>query len=272
MIIGNNYEGYSHRDFAEEELSSLEKRLEPASPEEFLKWVRESIRVGRQRLQQLEIEHRTLLTKADHATVNLKRLQEFAKFGEKFNLNRIEDVHRQIMHDTNGLGQILVRCNEIITDTTMNQQFVGETLKQKLADRHKKIAVQKELGLRLRDLDRCLERSEAIVKQQKESMENLQRSIRKLLTRLKVKLPPAEREKVDREDKVAQIARRYSVKIAKPTPEDRRVARNLGQIEEVSAPAPAPMELVEESSTVLNLAMLAVGAGLGYLLLHKYVG
>lgn len=267
MIISNNGDGFSSSDFAEQEFESLNRRLEPSNPTEFIKWVAQTVRQQRTKLKALRAKHTALNAKADRASVNLKRLDLITPFGEKFNLDRMKDVHRELLHKTQNIAFTLDRCKSVIDETTANYQFVGESLKKGLTDRHKKIAVQKELGLRLRDLDSSLATCEAAVNEQNTNADNLLRSVRKLLTRLQAELPPSEREQLNKDVMVRQIARRYGKKLQAEKPKKTgkvKVARNLGQF--------ASEELVKPdfaSTTAGKLLMVGAGIALGHLLLTK---
>jgi hypothetical protein len=278
MIIPSNNDGFSSADFYEQESASINKRLQPSNPVEFIKWVAQTVRVQRARLNQITGKHRTLKAKTDRATVNLKRLDFMAPFGERFNLDRIKDMHRELTAKFQGATFTLDRCKSVLDETTANYQFVGESLKKGLTDRHKKIAVQKELGLRLRDLDEALIGCDSVITEQNTNADNLGRAVRKLLTRLKAELPPSDRDSINKEDKVIQIARRYGKTLGPNTPNP---GRNLGHFSATpaeSAPAPDLVPVVDASTlskpafsdTALGKAVL-LGAGLviGRLIISK---
>ena len=69
-----------------------------------------------------------------------------------------------------GVGYTLDRCKRVLEEVTISYQLIGETLKSALADRHKKIGMRKEIGLRLKDIDADFIRCSQAVELQKRQM------------------------------------------------------------------------------------------------------
>ena len=82
MIVPNNKYGLSFRGFSDQEASSLNKRLQPADPIEFLKWISQTLRDHRLTLENLSGKHRSLITKQSNATRALKNLDKLVSFAQ----------------------------------------------------------------------------------------------------------------------------------------------------------------------------------------------
>jgi hypothetical protein len=211
MSISSN--GYSKNgfdgmfgDLKAQEASSLDRRVEPASPEEFIKWARQTLRNQRAIYDNLFKEHAILSRSADIATVGLGRLGSLVKFGNRAQYETIVDLHRNFTFKNKNIGFSLQKCKNSIDDTIMNIQFVGETLAAPLADRHKKIAAQKEMGLRLKDTETAFDRCKAAVNSQKKINSQLSEGIQALMHKSSISLPDQVKETINREDRVKKLA------------------------------------------------------------------
>jgi hypothetical protein len=102
-----------------------------------------------------------------------------------------------------------------LNETTINAQFVGETLNAALADRHKKIAVQKELGLRLRDTDSDFDRCKRAVGGQKTTYKQLSEGIQTLMSKASIKLPAKVKASMNMQDEVAKLAIMHQKSLSK---------------------------------------------------------
>jgi len=249
--------------FAAQEKASLNKRIQPANPTEFLKWVTQTLRDQRSVLDGLSGQYRGLATKQDEATRALKNLDKLTPFGERINLDHMKDMHRNLVHKTRGVSAVLARCKSVIDETTANYQFVGETLKSGLADRHKKIAVQKELGLRLKDIDSEFDRCKGVIVELSSSQDRLSRAVQKLLNKMRISLPPTMRENINKVNKIEAIAEGYGKKLTeeKKTTAERKIDESL-----------AGFTFGEEEEKTTNLKpLLAIAGGvvLGHILITK---
>lgn len=212
-LNGNGYHGNDHHDvlgdLAEQEAAAQNKRLEPPNPAEFLKWVTQTLREHREKYAKLAAAHKKLVKESETATVGLDRLRGIITFKDSFPLEALQDMHRSLDRTNMGIGYTLQKCKKVLDETTTNYQLIGETLKSPLADRHKKIGVRKELGLRLRDIDGDYTRCFQAVAKQKKQMRQLSEGIQKLLNKASISLPPKIRENINREDRVAKLALNY---------------------------------------------------------------
>jgi len=207
MLIRDNSFGQDlHEKLAHQADEALDRRLEPADAVEFIKWVTETLRKHRQTYNDLATEHSKLNEAADSAIIGLKRLEALVKYFDRNELEYLQGLHRTFIHRNRGIGYMVSRCKKVLDETTMNYQLAAETLKQPLADRHKKIGVQKELGLRLRDIDADYERCKNAVGTQKKLHQQLADGIQKLMHSASIKLPPALKEQASKEDQIKQIA------------------------------------------------------------------
>jgi hypothetical protein len=207
MIVPNGFKGYDDLlgELGAQEDEAQKRHLEP-NPVAFLKWIRETLREHRQKYDKLQGEHAKLNKAANVATIGLNRLDKVVRFGDRTNLDYLKDMHRSLQHANNGMGYTLDRCKKILDEVTVHYQLVGETLKSVLADKYKKIAMQKELGLRLRDVDEQFERCFMTVAEQKKRHRQLSAGIQKLMHTASIRMPPKAREAMLKEDRIRKIA------------------------------------------------------------------
>jgi hypothetical protein len=294
MITPNGFKGYDDLlgDLAAQEKAAQKRHLEPASPTEFLKWITQTLREKRKIYSNLMTEHRKLDDASGSVEIGLKRLEGLVRFGDRMSLDYLKDMHRAQHHSHRGVGVVLGRCNRILKETTVQYQLIGETLKGALADKHKKIAMQKELGLRLRDVDDQFARCRRAVESQKVRNRQLATGIQKLMSKASIKMPPKLKEMVIKEDRVKKIAQNLTLNLAKgvdnvnpqPTVEIKGVSGwELGD-EPADVPASAPERQtikraetpaapsVEEGVDVkFAIGATLVGAIAGSLLYHMVV-
>lgn len=206
MIVPNQDFGNPDNDLANQENLARLRTLEPANPVDFLKWVREASRDYNNACQELKQKHVELNYSAELARIGLKRLESLILANQRLTLNNLEDLHRAFTKANEGIGYTLEQCDNTIQDLIINYQMVAESLSSPLADKHKKIGVQKELGLRLRDVDNALKQCKLAVKGQTKLNKQLSESIQLLLSESCVQLPSHVREKITKEDEIARIA------------------------------------------------------------------
>lgn len=206
MIIPNQDFGNPDDDLYNQERLAQNRVLEPADPVEFLKWVRESSRDHNNACQSLKEKHAELCYADNLARIGLKRLESLTLANQRLRLQNVEDLHRSFCKANEGIGYTLEQCDNTIHDLIINYQMVAESLKSPLADRHKKIGIQKELGLRLRDVDDALKQSQVAVKGQAKLNKKLSETIQLLLSESCAQLPAHVREKITKEDEIARIA------------------------------------------------------------------
>jgi len=205
----NSFNGDLLGDLREQEVNAQAKRLEPASPTEFLKWVAETLREHREKYGKLRSAHQKLRKDSEVATVGLKRLESLIIFKDKYDLDHLQRMHETLTQGNAGIDYTLDRCQRVLDETATNYQLIGETLKDQLADRHKKIGMQKELGLRLRDIEEQFDRCFLAVANQKKIVRQLSEGIQKLMHKASIKLPPKVKEDIHREDEIQRVALDY---------------------------------------------------------------
>jgi len=216
MIVSNNFNGGDMLGELADQLHAAEdRRTEAASPADYLRWVSQTLRDQKAVYENLKIEHEKLTNAAELATVGLRRLGTLVKFKDRVSFEHLSDLHRDFTFKNKNIHYTLVKCKQVLDATTMNMQFVGETLNSALADRQKKKAVQKELGLRLRDSDADFARCQKAVAAQKKTHRQLSEALQVLMNKTGIKLPPQVRQTMHREDEVAKIAIRHKKSLEK---------------------------------------------------------
>lgn len=273
MIIRDHLSGDVHEDLAQLSKDSLDRRTEPANPIEFLQWVRETLRLHRQKHDELAVEHKNLVKAADSATIGLKRLEALVQYLKRDELEHLQNMHRTFVHNNRGIGYILERCKKMLDETTTTWQLVGETLVQPLADRHKKKGMQQEIGLRLKDIDAYFERCSDAVNAENNRNRQLAEGIQTLMNAVKIKLPPSMQKQVAMEDQVKQLALDYSISLKKgkdhinPAKATAAEAGKLKQLGEETRPVATPTPTTTPTAskaTSMNYIFggLAIAAGL----------
>jgi hypothetical protein len=215
MIVPNSFNGDMMGDLSDQNRASEDRRTIAASPADFIRWVSQTLRDQKAVYENLKTEHGKLVRASDIATVGLKRLSSLVRFKNTVEFEHLEDLHRDFTFKTKNIGYTLERCKQVLNETTINMQFVGETLNSALADRHKKKAVQKELGLRLRDTDADFGRCQKAVDAQKKINRQLSEGIQNLMNKASIKLPPKLRQDMHREDAVSRIAVKHKKNLEK---------------------------------------------------------
>lgn len=202
-------------DLKEQDKAAVNRRIQPSDPMEVLQWVRQSLREQREKRDRLAAEHSELVKAGDLATVGLGRLGNLVKFDKRVQYEYLVDLHRDFTFKNENISYALDAARNTIDETTLNMQFVGESLLSPLADRHKKIAVQKELGLRLRDTDNSLDRTERDINSQNKTFRQLSEGIQKLMNEASIKLPAKVKETINREDQVKKLAIMHQKNLSK---------------------------------------------------------
>jgi len=163
----------------------------------------------------LTSKNKKLINAAELATVGLKRLGSLVKFDDRVQYEYLIDLHRDFTFLNQNIKYSLDKCGHALRETTTNMQFVGEILNSALADRHKKIAAQKELGLRLKDFDGDFGRCKAVIENQEKLHRQLSEGIQKLMNKASIKLPPSLKQRINREDEVEKIAFKHKKNLEK---------------------------------------------------------
>ncbi len=216
MIVPSNFNGEDMMGELADQLHSAEdRRTEAASPADYLRWVSQTLRDQKAVYDKLKKEHDFLVNAADLATVGIKRLGALVKFKDRVGYEHLADLHRDFTFKNKNITYTLVKCKQVLDETTMNMQFVGETLNSALADRQKKKAVQKELGLRLRDSDADFARCQKAVATQKKTHKQLSEGLQALMNKAGIQLPPKIRQDNHREDEIAKIVIRHRKNLEK---------------------------------------------------------
>lgn len=220
MILPNGFNGHDAMGELNQQREAAQRRhLFPAPAAEYSKWVTETLREHNGKYASLAQEHGKFSHAAERAKISLQRLNSLINIKNKARLDYIQEMHRAFVHRNQSIGYLLDRCRKAIDETSINYPLMAQNLNSPLADRHKKIGMQRELGLRLSDLDRDFKRCEEAVAKQKKEHEQLTNAVQGLMHKAKIKLPPKLKEDLDREDKVKEIALQYRNKLlGKPEP------------------------------------------------------
>ena len=275
-------------DLAQQEKAATHRHLYPAAPADFIKYVAQTLRDHRKTYEVLRAEESKLNEASQLATVGLNRLQGLVRMKNEVPYEHLVDLHRDFTFKNRSIKYILDNCKIVLDDTTNNMQFVGETLNSQLADRHKKKAVQQELGLRLQDIDADFNRCKKAVDHQNKLYRQLSEGIQALMNKASVKLPPKVKQNFHREDEVNKIAVMHQKSLKrghdainqgrkfKPQDRDRAIEMSgfgdeqnpVVEIDSTSEGTPAPV--VEKSIDFKKAVVaLALGIAVGSLFLYR---
>lgn len=248
---------------AQMDRAAQHKRLEPANPAEFMEYVGQELRKHQSNYIGLANRYQAAANDFKDATVGLGRLRTLVKVSNQPQLQHIEEMHLNQQHITRGSVFNLEKCKTILADTSNVSQLIGETLNNPLADKHKKVAMQKELALRLDDLDKTYAICKASVEKQETLQKQLSKAVQDLLHDAKVKLPPNTKREMHLQDEVDKIASKYrpsKQQVATTKQASEIAAKSLG--DQVTEPS--------KSSDMLKCVVaLAVGVALGVVILKR---
>jgi len=267
-------------DLAAQAKAAQNRNVQPADPVSFIKWVQETTREQNTLYETLKKRYDALTHSADLATIGLKRLETLILLEQRPALETLQAMHRDFTRANGGIGYTLDQTKHTIRELVTNYQMVAESLRSSLADRFKKIGIQKDLGLRLRDLDESLKRSDVAVGQQEKISKQLSDGIQALLSKTAVKLPPAQKENITKEDEVRRIALNLAKKIEGPldpvnytrTPKPKAPEIVVPILDQIQKAAPAIAGLGDSTSGISFVpaaTCLVVGAIIGILLFFR---
>lgn len=221
-------------DLAAQAEAAHNRNVQPADPVEFIKWVQETTREQSDAYDKLKKRYEALSHSADLATIGLKRLESLILLSQRPALETLQAMHRDFTRANGGIAYTLDQTKATIRELITNYQMVAESLRSNLADRFKKIGIQKDLGLRLQDLDESLKRSDVAVTQQEKINRQLSDGIQDLLSKTGVKLSPVAKENIAKEDEVRRIALNLKKKIES----------NVDPVNYTRQPKPKPVDMV----------------------------
>lgn len=252
------------KDMKRQADAAQDKHIQPAPASDYVAWASDSLRKNHEQYALLQQEHVALARSQDQAQVGLDRLQTMVNFKNQMELNHLQDMQRDFAHANRNIGYTLERCKKILDETATNNTLIANTLFDPLADNRKKIAVQKELGLRLRDVDDQFERCRKAVGSQKKKIKTITDGIQKLMSEAGLKLPPKAREDIKREDAIRRIALDYGKVLTKQAEKKEPVLAGLGSetarsdasdLSPTTSPTPSPSSTLDPK--LLGVAALA---------------
>lgn len=107
----------------------------------------------------------------------------------RLDLQRLTDNLNQTIKSNENTGYVLNRARRSLDEVATVAELVATTIKSKLADKHKKLAALKELGLRLHDVEELLVKAEDALNLEEGSQKQLLDTIQELLHSFGIKLP-----------------------------------------------------------------------------------
>jgi len=244
------------------------RRLEPASTAEYMAYVGQDLREHQKMHADLSRRYQVSLEAFRDATVGLGRLRTLVTVKNHPELEFINEMQKTFTHVNRGAIFNIEKCATILRDTSSVSQLIGETLATPLADRHKKVAMQKELSLRLKDLSNAFNRAKESVEKQESLQKNLSQAVQDLLHKAQIKLPPNTKREMNLHDEVSKIAVGYKQQLQQMQKQAKPAAEVAGLGDEV-APAVEAAPPTSSSDLLKCVVALAVGVGLGVAILRN---
>lgn len=242
--LGGYYNQFA--DSREETLSlqqkiSQQKILEPSDIKDFFLTATQSLREREDRYSELSNRFNQISGNLEKATIGLERLRNtvsetVAVQSPRLDLQRVTETLAVIIKNNQNSGFILNKCRRSLDEVATVAELVANTIKSELADRHKKVASQKELALRLRDIDDLFNKCIDALNQQEKDQTEVLNTIQELLHVFGIKLP----------DNLEQL--KFTDRLTKVISKEQEKLRNskisklsgLGQQEEPSSKLPFP--------------------------------
>jgi len=189
-------------DLISQERLAAMRHVEPADAIEFTQNVSALLRDHRLKFNAFAKRFDLCNQIFDSATVTLKRLESFSLSASRATLQHLQTTYRNTEKNSANLGYLLDKCRRLLDETATTYQLVGATLREPLADKHKKVAVQQELSLRLKDIENYFGQLQKLLgvveKQQNSLLDNLQN----FLAKIGVKIPLEVLDTMSKEDKL----------------------------------------------------------------------
>jgi hypothetical protein len=207
MGLGGNYINFGEdqaKDMHAQAKSSMRKRQEAVTPGHFVSATAQTLREKRDKYKALMTRHLQIRDNFDRAKVGLHKLSSLP-VKHQTKLEEIKNNLRNLVKDNQGVGYVLSKCKRILDDTSTVAQLVGEGMKSKIADRHKKAAYQREVAMRLTDIDNEFVRChESLIKEEK-AQKRLLTGLLQLLADSGKKLPPKIQKSTNQKGKMMEI-------------------------------------------------------------------
>jgi len=191
-----------HQDLRDKEIAAKSRHYEPANSTDFIDAVSGELRDKEAKFQEFCQTFAVIRNKFKASFIGLKRLEVLVSSRHRITYNNLREENSRMLSHSKSLGYLVERCRNLLKDTVTVTQLVGETLKDPLADRHKKIAMQQELGLRLQDLDDQFSQSEKALNSLVCKQDAFQTKIEDLLAQVGAKVVPETSSDLSKEDQL----------------------------------------------------------------------
>lgn len=202
-----------------QESKSLEKRLEPANPAEYVEATAQSLRDKQKKFNDIKKRFLSLSQSLERTALGLDRLQKLVQYMKNDQeLQSLQEAYHSILTQNRGFSYEIDKGQRILKEVSQASEFIGKTLKNPLADRYKKVAAQQELGLRLDDIDTQFARLDSIISKMEDRHNHVVTGVEKLLNQTETAVPPAIKESIDSEAKIQEIALEYKKQIEDKAP------------------------------------------------------
>lgn len=242
-------------DMQKQESDSLAKRLEPANPALFIANVSEIIRNHNSKYSVIGQKYKLILDENNAIIVGLKRLETMSGSGQRITLNDIRESYRELVEKGSGIGYDLSRCKRILDDVTTTVQLIGETFKNPLADKQKKVGMQQELSLRIGDITDQFNRCEKAVNDYGALQQGLREKIKEMTDKMNVTLPAEVKKQLDHNEAIQKLVLEKQKEYGKkpsPKPESKPSSKTPSKPEKAKPEVKKPKSLVPGGAKVLS--------------------
>lgn len=264
--LGGYYSQFS--DDQEQSLNLQQKiaeqrRLEPADIKDFFLTANQSLRDRETKYSDLNNKFAKIQSDNEKATIGLERLRNIVSErvnakSPRIDLQRTTETLANIIKNNQNIGYILNRCRRALDEAATVAELAANTIRSELADRHKKVASQKELALRLRDIDELFEKCSASISDQQIEQKKILDSIQELLHIFGIKLP----------DNVDQIKFTDGLTKAIKT-EQNRLNKKTESLKSLKSKLSGLAQIEDDNSSILKTAIFISVLVIIWLSRHK---
>lgn len=246
------------------------RHIEPSPSEDFLKSISDTLRQYQVSLKDIAGKHNSLATQSKDLEVGINRLRTLVNFENQLELQKLEQMHLVFVNKGRQIDGLLGKVQHLLNQVSLNNGMVNTTLHDPLADRHKKIAVQQEIGVRLQEIESALSQASGEVSRQQSRMAEIASGVNELVEYEGVKLPESKRDEIRREDGIAKIALEYGKSLPKRSSKTTK-SKGLGFF---AASEPSEdsddTEISEKIDPVWAATSLLAGIAAAVVLLHVF--
>lgn len=186
---GNNPEEQEDNMRKLEEAASS-RHLDPVRASDYMSAVAETLRAHKEIHGRLAKRHEDAMDTVVNFVVGLKHLEPNVSDKHRIRLFDLRAIPMGIYIFGKQIDYNLGKCGRILLETSTNSELIADTIKNPLTDKNTKVAVQKELKLRLDDLENAYKQCDKAISGMERDNKDVEKKIDTLVKELGIPLPP----------------------------------------------------------------------------------